>query len=170
MWRRNPATCGTVALTLLACITALSAADRPARVITPEGSPIWLDPQRTLVFDAPSVVVMLRNENSQPANYALRIWVFDESSHLKGTQDFCTYDAIGGHTRGWIAVPINITGVTLRDRTVVSVIAASSGQASWSLREDASTQLEAALAAARGSRARLTFQREAATPGGWNCP
>ena len=167
---RGPATCGTAALALLASLGALSAADRPARVITPEGSPIWLDPQRTLVFDAPSVVVMLRNENSQPANYALRIWVFDESSRLKGTQDFCTYDAMGGHSRGWIAVPIDIAGVTLRDRTVVSVSAASSGQASWSLREDESTQLEAALAAARGSSARLTFQREAARPGGWNCP
>jgi hypothetical protein len=170
MWRRYPAPRWTAAFTLFACGVALFAADRPARVITPEGSPIWLDPQRTLVFDAPSVVVMLRNENSQPANYALRIWVFDESSRLKGTQDFCTHDAMGGHSRGWIAVPIDIAGVTLRDRTVVSVLAASSGQASWNLREDAPTQLEAALAAARGSSARLTFQREAARPGGWSCP
>ena len=82
-------------MTLLACSVALFAADRPARVITPEGSPIWLDPQRTLVFDAPSLTVMLRNEHSQPVNYSLRLWVFDESMHLKGTQDFCTYDALG---------------------------------------------------------------------------
>ena len=155
---------------LLACIVALFAADRPARVITPEGSPIWLDPQRTLDFDAPSLMVMLRNEHSQPVNYALRLWVFDESTHLKGTQDFCTYDAMGGHTRGPIVVPIAIAGVTLRDRTVVSVTAAASGQASWSLREDAGAQLEAALAASRGSSARLTFHREAARPGGWSCP
>ena len=170
MWRRYPATSWTAAFTLLACSVALFAADRPARVITPEGSPIWLDPQRTLVFDAPSLTVMLRNEHSQPVNYALRLWVFDESTNLKGTQDFCTYDALGGHSRVLVAVPIAIAGVTLRDRTVVSVTAAVSGQASWSLREDARAQLEAALAAARGSTARLTFQREAARPGGWSCP
>ena len=170
VWRRSPATRWTAALTLLACTVALLAADRPAHVITPEGSPIWLDPQRTLVFDTPSLMVMLRNEHSQPVNYALRLWVFDESTHLKGTQDFCTYDAMGGHSRGRIVVPIAIAGVTLRDRTVVSVTTAVSGQASWSLREDARAQLEAALAATRGSTARLTFQREAARPGGWNCP
>jgi hypothetical protein len=166
MWRRYPATSWTAALTLLACSVALFAADRPARVITPEGSPIWLDPQRTLVFDAPSLTVMLRNEHSQPVSYALRLWVFDESTNLKGTQDFCSYDALGGHSRVMVVVPIAIAGVTLRDRTVVSVTAAVSGQASWSLREDARAQLQAALAAARGSTARLTFQREATRPGG----
>jgi hypothetical protein len=170
MWRRYSATRWTAALTLLACSVALFAADRPARVITPEGSPIWLDPQRTLVFDAPSLAVMLRNEHSQPVNYALRLWVFDESTHLKGTQDFCSYDALGGHSRVRLVVPIAIAGVTLRDRTVVSVTAAGSGQISWSLREDERAQLDAARAAARGVTARLTFGREAAGPGGWNCP
>ena len=169
MRRPYPATCGT-ALTLLACVAALVAADRPAYVITPEGSPVWLDPQRTLVFDAPLVMVMLRNEHSQPVNYALRLWVFDEYSHLKGTQDFCTYDTMGGHSRGRIGVPIAIAGVTLRDRTVVSVTAAGSGRASWSLLEDAGTQLEAALAATRGSAARLTLRRNAVRPGEWKCP
>ena len=170
MWRRYPAVRWTACLTLLACSAALFAADRPARVITPQGSPIWLDPQRTLVFDAPSLTVMLRNEHSQPVNYALRLWVFDESKYLKGTQDSCTYDAMGGHSRGRIVVPIAIAGVTLRDSTVVAVAAAASGQVSWSLREDVRAQLEEALAAIRGSTARLTFQREAAVPGGWNCP
>ena len=170
MWRRYPATRWTAALTLLACSVALFAADRPARVITPEGSPIWLDPQQTLVFDTPLLAVMVRNEESQPVNYALRLWVFDESAQLKGTQDFCTYDAMGGHSRGRIVVPITIAGVTLRDSTVVSVTAAASRQASWSLREDARAQLEAALAAIRRSPGRLTFQREAARPSGWNCP
>ena len=170
MRRRYPATRLTATLMLLACIVALFAADRPARVITPEGSPIWLDPLQTLVFDSPSLVVMLRNDHSQPVNYSLRLWVFDESRHLKGTQDSCTYDAIGGHSRVRVVVPIAIAGVTLRDSTVVSVTAAVSGQARWSLREDAPTQLEAALAASRGSIARLTFQREAARPGEWNCP
>jgi hypothetical protein len=84
MWRRYPAICRTACLTLFACTVALFAADRPARVITPEDQPIWLDPQRTLVFDAPSLTVMQRNEDSQPVNYALRIWVFNESTHLKG--------------------------------------------------------------------------------------
>ena len=68
MWRRYPAIRWTVWLTLFACGVALFAADRPARVINPEGSPIWLDPQRTLVFDAPSLTVMQRNEDSQPVN------------------------------------------------------------------------------------------------------
>ena len=103
-------------------------------------------------------------------NYSLRFWVFDESTHLKGTQDFCTYDALGGHSRVLVVVPIAIAGVTLRDITVVSVTAAVSGQASWSLREDPRAQMEAALAATSGSTARLTFQREVAEPGGWNCP
>ena len=170
MWRRYPAIRWTVWLTLFACGVALFAADRPARVINPEGSPIWLDPQRTLVFDAPSLTVMQRNEDSQPVNYTLRIWVLDESSRLKGTQDFCTFDAMGGHSRGRVVVPIAIGGVTLRDSTVVAVTAAASGQARWSLREDSAAQLEAALSASRGSSGRLTFQREPAVPGGWNCP
>ena len=107
MWRRYPAARWTACLTLLACSAALFAADRPALVITPQGSPIWLDPQRTLVFDAPSLTVMQRNEHSQPVNYALRLWMFDESTHLKGTQDSCTYDAMGGHSRGRIVVPLH---------------------------------------------------------------
>jgi hypothetical protein len=170
MWRRYPATRWTAALTLLACSIGLFAADRPARVITPEGSPIWLDPQRTLVFDTPSLMVMLRNEQSEPVNYALRLWVFDESTQLKGTQDFCSYDALGGHSRASIFVPIAIAGVTLRDRTVVSVTTAASGRSRWSLREDARAQLEAAAVTIRGSTAHLTFDREAAKPGEWNCP
>ena len=48
-----PATWLPAALTLLACIVTVFAADRPARVITPQGSPIWLDPLETLVFDTP---------------------------------------------------------------------------------------------------------------------
>jgi len=76
---------------------------------------------------------------------------------------------MGGHSRGLIVVPINIAGVTLRDNTVVSVTAAVSGQTSWSLREDPGEQLEAALAAVRGLTPRLTFRREAAKLGGWNC-
>jgi len=169
MWRRYPATRWTAAVTLLACGTALFAADRPARVITPEGSPIWLDPQRTLVFDTPSLIVMLRNERSEPVNYSLRLWVFDESTHLTGTQDFCSFVALGGHSRASIFVPIGIAGVTMRHTTVVSVTTAASGRASWSLREDASAQLEAAVATIRGSTAHLRFDREAAKPGGWNC-
>ena len=169
MWRRYPATSCTAAFTLLACSVALFAADRPARVITPEGSPIWLDPQRTLVFDTPSLMVMLRNEQSEPVNYALRLWVFDESTHLKGTQDFCSYHALGGHSRASIFVPIAIAGVTLRDRTVVSVTTAASGRSRWSLREDASAQVEAAVVTIGGSTAHLTFDREAAKPGEWNC-
>ena len=170
MERRCPATWLIAAFTVLACIVGLSAADRPAHVITPEGSPIWLDPQETLVFDTPLLSVMVRNEHSHAVNYALRLWVFGESGQLKGMQDSCTYDVIGGHSRVRIAVPITIAGATLRDSIVVSVTAAASREAGWSVREDAPAQLEAALAASRNSIARLTFAREADKPGEWNCP
>ena len=167
---RTRVTRATAAVTLLACLVPIFAADRPARVITPEGSPIWLDPLRTLVFDAPLLTVMLRNDHSQRMNYALRVWVFDELGHLKGIQDFCTNDAIGGHTRRQVAFAIAIAGVTLRDSVVVSVAAAASERGSWSLREDAPAQLESAHAASRGSTAGLTFQHEAGRPTRWNCP
>jgi hypothetical protein len=169
MWRRHPSTRWILCLSLLACGAALFAADRPARVITPDGSPLWLDPQRTLVFDSPSVTVMQRNENSEPVNYALRIWVFDERTRLKATQDFCTYDKMGGHTRGRIIVPLEVDGFSLRDSTVVSVSSAASGKVRWTLREDARGQLDAALAAARGSGGRLTFDEQPAGAAGWSC-
>jgi hypothetical protein len=156
-------------LPLLVCAAALRAADRPARVITPSGSPVWLDPQRTLLFDSPSLSVMRRNENSAPVHYALRIWVFGERSDVKGTQDYCTYDTIGGNSRGRIVVPLEIPGVTLRDRAVVTVSAAASDRAAWKLRESDRDQLDAALAAAQGSTGRLTLDRQDAVPGAWSC-
>src|SRR4029450_11482883 len=81
--RRFAAIAAIWCLPLLACGAALLAADRPARVITPQGSPVWLDPQRTLLFDSPAVSVMRRNEFTAPVNYALRIWVLDERSDVK---------------------------------------------------------------------------------------
>jgi len=156
-------------LPLLACGAAILAADRPARVITPQGSPVWLDPQRALLFDSPAVWVMRRNEFTAPVNYALRIWVVDEHSNVKGTQDYCTYDTIDRASRGGILVPLEIPAVTLHDRAVVAVSGAASERVSWTLRETEREQLDAALAAANGSADRLTLERKNAAPGGWSC-
>ena len=41
---------------------------------------------------------MMRNEHSEPVNYALRIWIVDERRRLKGTLDYCTFDVLGSHT------------------------------------------------------------------------
>jgi hypothetical protein len=167
--RRFAALAAIWCVPLLACGAALLAADRPARVITPQGSPVWLDPQRTLLFDSPAVLVMRRNEFTAPVNYALRIWVVDEHSDVKGTLDYCTYDVIGRDTRGQILIPLEIPGVTLRDRAVVAVSAAASERVSWTLRETDRQQLDAVLATAQGSAGPLTFQRQDTAPGGWSC-
>src|SRR5262245_35519882 len=96
---------------LIVCGAILIAPDRPAIVMNPEGSPVWLDSQRSIFFDSPAVAVMVRNEHDESVNYALRIWIFDERSRLKGTQDFCTFDALGSHTRGRVLIPLDFRGV-----------------------------------------------------------
>jgi len=150
---------------------AFGMADKPAIVITPSGSPVWLDSQRSLFIEPPSVSVGWRNESGQTLNYSLRIWIFDERSRLKATLDHCTYDQLGTNTRGRTLVPLPIPGVTLRDRVVVTVLSAGSGTAVWTLRETESSQLNAARAAARGSGGRLSLARSTSKEAaGWNCP
>jgi hypothetical protein len=159
-----------VGLALMVCGVVLLAADRPARVLTPRGSPVWLDPHRSLLFDSPAVAVTRRNVFTAPVDHALRVWVFDERSALKGTQDYCSYETLGRDTRSLVLVPLEIPGVTVRDSAVVAVSAAASGRVAWALGESESVQLEAARAATRGSGGRLSLQRRDASPAGWECP
>ena len=154
----------------LVCSAMLVAADRPAIVINPEGSPVWLDSQRSIFFDSPAVAVMIHNEHSEPVNYALRIWIFDERSRLKGTQDYCTFDVLGSHTRGRILIPLDFRGVTMRDRAVVAVTAVKSGRIAWTLRQAEADQLSEALAASKGSPGRLTADRAETATTTWTCP
>jgi hypothetical protein len=146
------------------------AADRDARVITPRGSPVWLDPLRALLFDSPGVLVMLENHHSQPVASALRVWIFDADLRLKATVDYCAIDLLDRRRRGSVFVPLGIPGITLRDRAVVIVAAAGSGPTTWRIRESDAEQLLAARAAARGSGAQLTFEREDGGSGAWECP
>ena len=155
---------------LLAGVLAFGMADKPATVITPDGSPVWLDSQRSFFFDAPSLWVAWRNELRESVNYALRIWIFDERSQLKGTLDYCGDDILGSHTRGRTLIPVDIPGVTLRDRAVVAVVAAAADKVAWRLRETGSEQIDAALIASKGSPARLSFERDDKYSGSWNCP
>jgi hypothetical protein len=159
-----------VCMPLIAGAAALVAADRPARVITPQGSPVWLDPQRSLLFDSPAVTVIRRNESTAPVDHALRIWVFDERSALRGTQDYCSYETLGRDTRSLMLVPLEIPGVTMRDAAVVTVPAAASDRFAWTLAESEAEQLDAARSAARGPARRLSLQRQEASPEGWQCP
>jgi hypothetical protein len=144
-------------------------ADRPAIVITPEGSPLRLDSQRSLLFDTASVWVAWRNEFSQPIHYSLRIWIFDEGSRLKGTLDYCGYDTLNAQTRGHTLVPLELPGVTLRDRAVVTVVSAASDKVAWRLRQSESAQLSAARAASKRLSARLSFTRDDKNSTGWSC-
>lgn len=144
-------------------------ADRAAIVIAPDGSPLWLDPQRAFLFDSPGVSVVIRNEHSEPVSYALRIWLFDDETRLKGTVDYCTREVMDRATRGRVFVPLDIRGVTLRDRAVVAVVAAASARRSWRLQQTDGDQLAAALSAAKGLQGRLAFEREDVSAD-WQCP
>jgi len=151
--------------------TALPAADRDARVITPANSPIELDPLRAFLFDTPLLTVWARNRGSSPVSYALRIWIFQANGALKGTLDYCTGDELGGSMRGRVNIPIDIKGVTLRDRAVVAVVRAGSGRSTWALSESDADQLESARRAANGSGSNLSFDKQDsrdAVP--WTCP
>ena len=147
----------------------LMSADRAAIVIAPAGSPLWLDPQRAFLFDSPGVSLMIRNEHSEAVSYALRIWIFDDAARLRGTVDYCTREVMDRSTRGRVFVPLDIRGVTLRDRAVVAVVAAASPRRSWRLQQTDGDQLVAALSAAKGLQGRLAFEREDAQVD-WQCP
>ena len=146
------------------------AADRDAEVITPRGSPIWLDPLRALLFDSPAVLMMAENQHSQPAAFALRVWIFDPDLRLKASLDYCGVERLDRRRRRSVYVPIEIPGVTLRDRAVITVARAASGETTWRLRESDAEQLAAARETARGSGGQLTFEREDGGTGAWECP
>ena len=106
------AACVACCLLVLGVAGGLVAADRDARVITPSGSPIWLDPWRALLFDSPAVVVMLENRHSAPVTSALRLWMFDAALRLKGSVDYCTIEVLDRNTRGHVFVPLDIADVS----------------------------------------------------------
>ncbi len=151
--------------------TVLPAADRDAKVITPSNSPVELDPFKAFLFDTPLLTVSVRNKGSGPVSYALRVWIFEADGDLKGTLDYCTGDELGGGTRWRVNIPIDIKGVTLRDRAVVTVLRAGSGRATWTLSDSDADQIDIARRAANGSGGGLTFTKgdnREATP--WTCP
>ena len=164
--RRLPVACGVF---LLVSLARPLAADRDARVITPGGSPVWLDPARALLFDSPAVAVMLENHHTTPVTTALRIWIFDADLRLRGSADYCAAEVMDRNTRGQVLVPLEIPGVTMRDRVVITLSAVGSDRAAWRMREAESGQLKAARAAAQGAPAHLAFEREEGGAAGWEC-
>jgi hypothetical protein len=149
----------------------LPAADRDAKVITPTNSPVELDPFRAYLFDTPLVTVWARNKLSSSVAYGLRIWIFTSSGDLKGTLDYCAGDELGGSMRSRLNIPIDIKGVTLRDRAVVAVVRAGSSRSRWTLNESEADQLEIARQAATGSGGGMSFDKqESGETVPWTCP
>ena len=158
---------------VLAFAGGLIAGDRDARVITPRGSPVWLDPLRALLFDSPGVLVILENQHSQPVSSALRVWIFDPDLRLKASIDYCAIDQLDRRTRGSVFVPLEVSGIALRDRAVVTIAGAGTAGAAnttWRLRESDAEQLAAARDAAQGSGGQLTLDREDGRDAAWECP
>jgi hypothetical protein len=156
---------------LLLTAASIVAADRPARVVTPPRSPIELDPFRSVLFDSPLLSVGVRNVHSGDVSYALRVWIFQADGTLRGTLDYCAGDQLGRAMRGRVNIPLEIRGVTMRDRAVVTVLRAGSGTATWTLDESDADQLAAARRAAGGASVTLSLHREDsrdAQP--WSCP
>ena len=136
--------CATVAIATLVALTT-GAADRTAGVITPEGSPVWIDPWRATLFDTPALWVSITNRHSAPVAFTLRVWVFDQSNQLRGTTSWCVSTPVDRSMRGVFHIPLEIRGVTARDRGVVTVESAVGGRVRWALRETPEEQLAAAL-------------------------
>jgi hypothetical protein len=158
---------------VLASAAGLVAADRDARVITPRGSPVWLDPLRALLFDSPGVLVILENQHSQPVAFALRVWIFDPDLRLKASIDYCAIEQLDRRTRGSVFVPLEVSGITLRDRAVITVAGAGSAGAAgttWRIRESDAEQLAAARAAAQNWGGQLTLDRDDGGSVAWECP
>lgn len=148
----------TVAIATLAALMA-GAADRTAGVITPDGSPVWIDPWRATLFDTPALSVSLTNRHSSPVVFTLRIWVFDQSERLRGTALYCENTPLDRSMRGIFHVPLDIRGVTARDRGVVTVEHVLGDRVEWTLRETPEEALEAARTEVRGSGGRLSLER-----------
>jgi len=155
---------------LLSLSGRLGAADRDARVITPNGSPVWLDPWRALLFfDSPGASVILQNRHSATVTWALRVWVFDSDWRLRGSADYCTSEVLDRNTRRQLFVPLDIRGIAALDRAVVTISVVQSGRAVWTLRESEADQLRSARAAAQGSSAQLTMDSQE-SQAAWVCP
>jgi hypothetical protein len=148
----------TVAIATLVALTT-GAADRTAGVITPDGSPVWIDPWRATLFDTPALWVSITNRHSAPVAFTLRVWVFDQSNQLRGTTSWCVSTPVDRSMRGVFHIPLEIRGVTARDRGVVTVESAVGGRVRWALRETPEEQLAAALDNVRGSSGRLSMER-----------
>jgi hypothetical protein len=142
-------------------------------VITPRGSPVWLDPLRALLFDSPGVLVILENQHSQPVSSALRVWIFHPDLRLKASIDYCAIEQLDRRTRGSVFVPLEVSSITLRDRVVITVAGAGTtgmAGATWRIRESEAEQLAAARAAAQGWGGQLTLDREDGRSVAWECP
>ena len=150
--------CATVAITTILALTA-SAADRTAGVITPDGSPLYIDPWRATLFDTPALSVSITNRHSTPVVFTLRVWVFDQSDQLRGTTTWCMSTPVDPSMRGVFYIPLEIRGVTARDRGVVTVESAAAERVRWALHEGPEEQLAAALDDVRGSGGRLSMER-----------
>jgi hypothetical protein len=179
MTRSRSAFSPTSIVVCIACCLVLvftaepTAADRDADVITPGGSPIWLDPLRALFFDSPGVLVMVQNRHSQPVASALRVWIFDPDLRLKASIDYCASEQLDRRTRGSVFVPLEVSGISLRDRAVITVAGARSAGTdgtTWRIRESDVEQLAAARAAAQGWGGQLTLDREDGGSVAWECP
>src|SRR5258707_3492506 len=95
-----------VVCAVLAGTSGARAADREARVINPEGSPLYLDPQRAVLFDTPLVWVGIRNEHTAPVSYELRLWIFRSDGTVLGTLDYCTGDVLDRAMRSTLTMPV----------------------------------------------------------------
>jgi hypothetical protein len=143
-----------------------AAADRPAYVIVPDRSPIWLDQSRATLFDTPAVSVSVENRGRAPATFTLRIWIFDGQDRLRGTMDYCVAEPLDRAMRGIYYIPLAIAGITARDRGVVTVAAARTEASSWHLSDTSDQQFTAALAEVRRYAARLSLEQAGPLPDG----
>ena len=124
-----------------------------------------------MLFDTPLVWVGIRNEHTAWVSYQLRLWIFRSDGSLRGTLDYCTGDVLDRATRSRVNMPVEIRGVTMRDRAVVTVLRAASGRTTWTLRESDADQLDTARRAADGSGGRLTLdRRDSRDVQPWTCP
>jgi hypothetical protein len=138
-------------------VLVLRAADRPAGTITPVGSPVWIDPFRATLFDTPAVSVSVSNRHATPVTFTLRVWIFDQGGNLRGTSSYCVDTPLDRTMRGIYYVPLEIRGVTARDRGVISVESAMAARVLWTLHETPEEQLAAAREEMRGSGGQLSL-------------
>ena len=167
MWSRVRLIGAVLAVIALGAAGA-AAADRPAYVIVPTGSPLRLDQSRATLFDTPALSVSVENRHTAPVTFTLRIWIFDPQNRLKGAMDYCVAEPLDRSSRGQSFVPLSVHGITARDRGVVTIAAAQSDARSWQLAESTTDQIEAARAEAQRYSPTLTLA--AGTPAAPDAP